>query len=350
MQLLDVDNAVSYLRERDLVGSNESVEVRELPGGVSNVVLYVARREGGDFVLKQARGQLRVADPWFCSVERIWREVEVLRVCERVLSQQADWEIDATTPRLLFADPDNYLYTMTAVASHETWKDQLLRGTVDTAKSAACGWLLGRLHAGTWHGKELPDSLADRQFFEDLRVDPYYRQVARIAPDLQPKIDELVDSVYAHRQALVHGDFSPKNLLVHSGGIVLIDFEVGHFGDPAFDLGFFLTHLVLKSFHAMPNHARYLQLVERFWESYATPIQTVATDEEWESLCGRAVKNLAGCMLARVDGKSKAEYLAGTTRDRVRDFARELLLDPRGDLMTVAEQARSTLDALARKS
>jgi aminoglycoside phosphotransferase (APT) family kinase protein len=45
----------------------------------------------------------------------------------------------------------------------------------------------------------------------------------------------------------VHGDFSPKNLLVWEGRVMLIDCEVGHYGDPAFDLGFFVTHLVLKA-------------------------------------------------------------------------------------------------------
>lgn len=347
MQLLDTSNAITYLRERGLVGSQEVVKVRKLTGGVSNAVLYVARSDDEDFVLKQAREQLQVADPWFCSVERILREIEVLRVCERVLQPADDTATAAaTTPRLLFTDRDNFLFTMSAVASHETWKEQLLRGTADLATSAACGCLLGRLHAGTQHGAGLPESFSNRDFFEDLRVDPYYRQVARVHPELQGAIDILIRSVYDHQECLVHGDFSPKNLLVDAGGLVLVDFEVGHFGDPAFDLGFFLAHLLLKSFHARPDHASYLALIERFWDSYAVQVRPVANSGQWESLCRRTIVNLAGCLLARVDGKSRVEYLADAQRDQVRRFARQLLLAPPPSLAAVVQQAGKTLDGL----
>ena len=75
MQLIDAHNAADYLRQHHRIALDESVSIRELPGGVSNVVLYVERQTSPDFVVKQAREQLRVAAPWFCSVERIWREV-----------------------------------------------------------------------------------------------------------------------------------------------------------------------------------------------------------------------------------------------------------------------------------
>ena len=45
----------------------------------------------------------------------------------------------------------------------------------------------------------------------------------------------------------MHADFSPKNVLITDERIVLVDFETGHLGDPAFDLGFFLSHLLLKT-------------------------------------------------------------------------------------------------------
>jgi len=344
MEWIDEQNAAAYLRSRDRIGSQEPVQVRELTGGVSNVVLYVSRSKGDDFVLKQAREQLRVADPWFCSVERIWREVEVLQVCQRVLGAAETTTLQATTPQLLFADRENYLYAMTAVPSHETWKEQLLRGEVDHGKAAACGWLLGTLHAGTWNGRGLPEQLSDRQFFDDLRIDPYYRQVARVHPDLQGVMNELIASVFAHRECLVHGDFSPKNLLVHAGGMVLVDFEVGHFGDPAFDLGFFLTHLFLKAFYRRPHHEPILALIAQFWNSYLRQMRTATTDETSIALDRRGAFNVAGCLLARIDGKSQAEYLDETTRCEVRDFARGLLLSPAASIIDLLDQARGCLN------
>jgi len=344
MLLIDEHNAAGYLRQHDLLNAAEAVQIRELPGGVSNVVLYVERTEGDDFVLKQAREQLRVAEPWFCSVERIWREVAVLDVCDRILQPQTTLDVRATTPKVLSSDRANFLYTMTAVPAHQTWKQQLLRGETDLTKAQACGRLLGELHAGTWGGAILPEELNDRQFFEDLRIDPYYRHVARNTPDLAPSIDRLIESVYANRLSLVHGDFSPKNLLVHAGGVVLIDFEVGHFGDPAFDLGFFLTHLLLKAFHASPAHESYFRLVEQFWASYEAPVRATASDEEYRALCQRAAHNLAGCMLARIDGKSTVEYLSNDSRQSVRRCARELLLAPPNHILAVFTQVRSVLD------
>jgi hypothetical protein len=92
MQLLDEQQLPDYLLRMSYIAQDEQILVRALGGGVSNVVFYVERsaeakaRGQTDFVLKQARGQLRVAQPWFCSVERIWREAEVLRVCERTLT------------------------------------------------------------------------------------------------------------------------------------------------------------------------------------------------------------------------------------------------------------------------
>lgn len=343
MQLIDEHNAAAYLRGQGLIEQNEAVSIRELPGGVSNVVLYVERPEADDFVLKQAREQLRVADPWFCSVERIWREVAVLEVCEQLLPGRSHGVVPATTPRVLFTDRARYLYAMTAVPAHVTWKQQLLDGETDVAKAIACGQLLGRLHAGTWGGQELPEELSDRQFFDDLRIDPYYRHVASAHPDLKPAIDGLIDSVFAHQLCLVHGDFSPKNLLVHDGGLVLVDFEVGHFGDPAFDLGFFLTHLFLKAFHAVPRQEAYLALVENFWQTYSDELHRRVPDEGFRSLEDRAVMNLAGCMLARIDGKSKVEYLSESDRDVVRRLSKALLLRHPSTFDAVTSQARSLM-------
>ena len=57
--------------------------------------------------------------------------------------------------------------------------------------------------------------------------------------------------------ALVHGDFSPKNVLVYNRQLILLDHEVLHFGDPAFDIGFSLTHFLSKALH-LPQKRRHL--------------------------------------------------------------------------------------------
>jgi aminoglycoside phosphotransferase (APT) family kinase protein len=279
MWQLDRSNLSEYLQSRAMLEAGETAIVAELTGGVSNVVLLVERPARGErFVVKQARGQLRVKEEWLCPVERIWREVATLRTCGELLTASgetrgvvSEGELRATVPKLLWEDRDNYAYAMTAApAEHRTWKAALLAGQIESGPTlaAACGQLLATLHAGSWNDPALAGQFDERTYFDQLRLDPYYRHMARSHADLQPAIERLIDSVWHHRRALVHGDFSPKNLLVWPGHVMLIDFEVGHYGDPAFDLGFFLSHLVLKSVWAGTRGGDYRDLARRFWLSY----------------------------------------------------------------------------------
>jgi 5-methylthioribose kinase len=324
-------SAAGYLRDRGAIASSEAVQIRELSGGVSNSVLLVHRRDspGSDFVLKQALPRLKVQQEWLCSIERIWREVETLEICSQLLAsggrQPADTALQApwttTVPKILFSDRPNYCYAMTAApAGHQTWKEQLLTVQADHAIAAACGTLIGKLHAGSWRNPELATRLEDRSFFDSLRLDPYYRRLAIVHPDLAAMLNKLIDDTYATRFSLVHGDFSPKNLLISPGQIWLIDFEVGHFGDPAFDLGFFLTHLALKAIHVGDRRDDYLALIDAFWKAYQAALIPVVTREELADLSRRSALHWAACMLARVDGKSPVDYLTVDHKQFVRSF------------------------------
>lgn len=337
MRLVDRDSAADYLRDTARLGKDETVRITELPGGVSNVVLLVERTaDRPNFVLKQAREKLRVAEPWFCSVERIWREVKILQICEQVLQTDATLETEqhaaatmrATTPRLLFTDEQNFLFAMSAAPPHQVWKQHLLNGQADPRIASACGDLLGKLHTGTWQNIGVAEAVGDRTFFEDLRIAPYYRHVATVQPDLQPQLDRLIGSVDENCLALVHGDFSPKNLLVYDSQLMLVDFEVGHYGDPAFDLGFFLSHLMLKSVWAATkqpgSEAKFWRLTEEFWDAYQKRMIRLET-VQYSALVERTIQHFAGCALARVDGKSPVDYLQPNSQAIVRRIATELL-------------------------
>ncbi len=336
---LTPNTAADYLRARGVIDAHEQVEIRELSGGVSNTVLLVHRPHspGSDFVLKQALPRLKVQQEWLCSIERIWREVEVLEICNQLLASGVRQPPDTTfaslwticVPQVLFSDRTNYSYAMTAApAGHQTWKEQLLSGEANPAIAAACGTLLGTLHAGSWRNSEIAIRLEDRTFFDSLRLDPYYRRLAVVHGDLAGILNKLIDDTYSTRLCLVHGDFSPKNLLISSDQIWLIDFEVGHFGDPAFDLGFFLTHLALKAIRAGERRDEYLKLINVFWSSYTASLIAVVTPEELTDLSRRAVLHWTACMLARVDGKSPVDYLSLAAQILSRQLARSLLVQP----------------------
>jgi 5-methylthioribose kinase len=320
---LTTANAVEYLRSRGHLAPGESANAQELSGGVSNMVIHIARSDGDDLVLKQVRGQLNVAEPWYCSVDRIWREVDVLCHCASLVhSSRTDAPFKAEVPRLLFEDRENFLYAMSAAPTeHVVWKHELLSGMARRDVALSCGTLLGILHAKSWHDASLARQLNDRQYFDDLRLDPYYRQIARVDGSLAAVIERLIDSVCSERHCLVHGDFSPKNLLVYGKCLMLIDFEVGHYGDPAFDLGFFLSHLTLKAYYHAPMDSPFFDLIDSFWNGYCEEMTGVVSSKDLDALIQRGILNFAACALARLDGKSRIDYL----RDRAqRDAMREL--------------------------
>lgn len=331
MLLIDSSNAENYLRQSGHLADGQVVTICELAGGVSNVVLLVSKGTAEPWVvLKQVREQLRVPEPWFCSIERIWREVDVLEICHRAITRAQDPASSSSAlgidvPRVLFVDRDNYLFAMSAAPQHVVWKAQLLSGLICKSTAAACGALLGTIHAVTWMDSDVESRLRDTGFFDALRVDPYYRHVARQHADVSSALNRLAQSLVEHPRCLVHGDFSPKNLLVHEGGLTLVDFEVGHFGDPAFDLGFFLSHLVLKAVRSDSGWKDFFALTLAFWDEYRRKLLPVCGPAELEAVEQRGIGNLAGCMLARVDGKSRVDYLDSTGQDQVRLFGRDLL-------------------------
>jgi 5-methylthioribose kinase len=353
-QVIDATNAEHYLRETGWLAVGQRVIVQELAGGVSNLVLWVSflDDDSADFVLKQAREQLRTAAPWFCTPERIWREVEVLHACQRVLEYSGaspsagQDDLSVATPRVLFEDRENYLFAMTAAPrDHRVWKTELLAGRAEPWVVALCGQLLGALHAGSWHDQQVAERLADRSIFTQLRIDPYYRSTARAQPEYASHFERLIDSVSKHALCLVHADFSPKNILVHRAGLLLVDFETGHYGDPAFDLGFFLSHLALKAFHHAPRHQPYLALTEQFWQAYGGTLQPAIPPAEYAALIARAIQHFAACAWARLDGTSRIDYLADPARrEQVRSLCRTVLDGNYGTWQAVLNAIHRLLD------
>ncbi len=313
-----------YLRESGRVPDRAEIDVRELSGGVSNIVLRVDVRGDPPYVIKQCRERLRVVMDWHAPLDRIWTERAALDLLHSILPEGA-------VPTVLFEDRPEYLFAMTCAPDDAvTWKTHLMVGQVDPNVAARLGTILGTIHARSAEQPALRESLSDTSLFEELRVDPYYRTAARAHPDLASRFDALIRAMDrpTSEQTLVLGDFSPKNILVHGGGLILLDFECAHAGDAAFDLGFFLTHLLLKAIRAGSNDrqlaSRYLGLTPLFWNTYLDR-RGLGTAARFE-LVRRAIRHVAACSLARVDGKSPVEYLGASEQAVARSFAREALL------------------------
>jgi len=323
---------LEFLLGAGLVERIEDTRLAPLTGGVSSDI-WLATEGGRQMVVKQPLADLKVADEWHAPLARSRSEAEWLRVVGAA--------VPGACPRVLAFDPDENLLALEYLdpGGHVVWKQQLLQGIVDTEVAAAVGHRLGRIHAVTSADPALAATFATDDLFWDLRLEPYLQRLGERYPMLGPSLDTLIDTTRKTRFALVHGDVSPKNILVGPTGPVLLDAECAWWGDPAFDLAFCLKHLLLKC--ALPNAPVGLLL-----EAYDALIAAYVGLVCWEApayLLGRTASLLPALMLARVDGRSPVEYLDVVGRRLVRTFALPFVIAPPMDLAQIRDGWRSVL-------
>jgi aminoglycoside phosphotransferase (APT) family kinase protein len=309
---LNIEDPVAlfaYLQRTGRIETGERPRIATLPGGVSNRTVWVERESGEAWVLKQALAKLRVPVDWFSSPERIHREALGLEWLARLTPP------GSTTP-LLFEDRDRHLLAMQAVPQpHDNWKTMLLAGRVCPDHFRQFAMLLAAIHREAWGRADVAEIFGDRGFFESLRLEPYYGYSAQQASEAATFLDSLIRETLACRITLVHGDYSPKNILIHQGRLVLLDHEVIHFGDPAFDLGFSLTHFLSKAHHLPALGREFAAGTLEYWRIYSEALGPArAADLE-----ARAVRHTLACLLARTVGRSPLEYLNPAERIRQRD-------------------------------
>lgn len=313
----------AYLRERRVIPPRAEPTVRELSGGISNTVLGV-EWSGGAVVLKQSLPKLRVAVDWEFDPRRIIAEAE----CMAAL---ADLVAEGEVPTLLDLDRERLAFTMSHAPTGGTvWKEALLAGTVDAEVARRAGVLLGAIHReAAARARDLAGRFADLMPLLQGRIDPYHRTAARAHPDLAPAIERDIARLTSQRRTLVLGDYSPKNLIVYPDRVLALDFEVAHWGDPAFDTGFMLTHLVAKAIHLPSSATTLLTAARAFWAAYVDAAGEVGAAES------DTATELSMLLLCRVDGKSVLEYLTAQERAQTRCLARELIVGGAADLESI---------------
>ncbi len=328
--LLSPQNAREYLVEQGLARGEEEISIRELGGGVSNIVLLAEWPGNPDrrWVMKQSLGKLRVKDDWRSERSRIYREAEALRALRPVLGPEA-------VPEVIHLDRENFLFVMTAAPPGSlVWKDLLLARRGDSQVARCAALLLAKMINASKNDASLSSRFWDRTVFDQLRIDPYYRTTASRHPELRREFDDLIGTSLEIRTALVHGDYSPKNMLVRGGNIFLIDFEVVHWGDPSFDAAFLMNHLFLKAFHQPFSSPQFIALVNDFWKTLLAALGPEAA-AGFEAM---TIRHLGGLMLARIDGKSPVEYIRDEdTKERVRRASSRILVEVPRSLEEAAE-------------
>ena len=168
-------------------------------------------------------------------------------------------------------------------------------------------------------------------------MEPYYYFTASKHRDVANIISDHAQGLLSNKLVLVHGDYSPKNFIVHQSDLILLDFEVAHYGNPVFDLAFMLNHLFLKSIHNGSNQDLYFRAASKYLQDYrqvvsANPLLRSYSDEN----CKELLVQLGCLMLARIDGKSPVEYIVDIdVQDRVRFIAKEIISGKCSDIVSV---------------
>jgi len=304
-----------------------------LEGGVSSDIWRVDL-PSGPICVKRALAKLRVAADWRVPVSRSRDEARWMRCANKAAPGSA--------PALLGQDEAAGVLAMAyfAPASHPLWKLELRDGRVDPGFAAKVGATLARIHAATAADPTVTAEFQTDENFFAIRLEPYLVHTARAWPHLASMLLELVAVTQSNKRALVHGDVSPKNILVGPCGPVFLDAECAWWGDPAFDLAFCLNHLLLKCLWIPAAREPLLTSFARLSDAYLAGVV-------WEprrDVERRAARLLPGLLLARVDGKSPVEYITeAAQRDQVRRVAAALLRVPVNELADVGAAWREQL-------
>ena len=296
-----------------------------LSGGVSSDI-YLVQDGRERFVVKRALAKLRVKDDWFANVGRNATEQAYLLCVSRFLPE--------AVPQIRSANPHAGYFCMEFLGpGFANWKKLLLDGVCEIAHAAQAGKILGTIHRKTAGDAEVARNFDTTSDFHQLRIEPYLLTTGARHPELRKFFEGEARRMEATREALVHGDFSPKNILIGGSRMVLLDCEVAWYGDPTFDVAFLLNHFFLKSLHHAPKVFGLKEMIVAFWQAYVA----ARTNGNASHVEHRLVPLLLMLLLARVDGKSPVEYLTASKQQFLRDFVSEHLPSPPETLGQLSE-------------
>jgi hypothetical protein len=352
---LSEQNAIDYLRQAGRVSDGE-ILVKSLSGGIANTVLQVFDTSTlACFILKQPLPRFQTAADWQVDIARIVVERDCAQLLENLLPA-------GSVPHVLWFDAPNHILTLAAASPDAVvWKKDLLAGHVSLDAATQAGMLLAIMHSSTTNDPALLARYGDPAFFIQQRIDPYLRTAAEKNPDHAATLDAIAAKLLATQRCLIHGDFSPKNILLiphpadlasqieslkgpptpavpfHLSHLMLLDFEVAFYGHPAFDVATLINHFLLKGFYHEKNWRPFMLLADNFWQTY----KTTADPDLARDASHFAGPLLGALLLARIDGKSPVEYLLDMPADqqRVRQAAHAILGQrqiPLDDALTLA--------------
>ena len=310
VELLNPSTVVEYLTSKNVIQKNDNPQVEVLTGGVSNVVIAITTANQ-KLVLKQALAELAVSEKWEADQRRAIVEANAIELFNKLTPNQV--------PKLIFLDPDRFILVLERVPVGSTvWKSDLLAGVINPGIGLKLGATLASWHNYGEKSAEAKIKFMEDSLFEQLRIDPFYRFVATKNPQIEVPIRKLINELEGDKTTVVHGDFSPKNIMVATNDdIYILDFEVTHVGNPVFDLAFLTAHLLCKFFRT--DDRLHAKLLTNTAISFMKEYQTL------RRISPSVTRHAALIALARVEGKSPVNYLSTDAQQKLQVFTKDVL-------------------------
>lgn len=307
-------NPLELLVRMGIIAPNHEVTYTPLTGGVSSDI-WLVHNGLESIVLKRAKNRLNVSSTWIVPVDRGQAEVNWLRLVGQVFPDNV--------PHVIAFDPETFAMALPYLDpnSHTNWQTDLMAAQVEVDFADDLGRLLAEIHKNTFSRPGPAEDFDNEDLFRLLRIEPFLARSANAVPEVAGAMERIIHSLRVNRHALVHGDFSPKNILVNRSGArphpVILDAECAVWGDPAFDVAFCLTHLALKSIHVRDSGDSIIEAARRFRASYLK----ACPDELAPGVDERLGQLVPALLLARVVGASPAVYLTEQERNLVKQAA-----------------------------
>jgi 5-methylthioribose kinase len=326
---LDETTLPDHLRLLGLLRRDEVAQVETAGDGNINWVRRV-RTSDRSFIVKQARLHLERFPEYQAPTERI--------VCEaRYYEAARTLDPESVCPAVLHFDPDARLLVLEDLGDAPRLEAVLEKGGAASDVATRLARFLGAVHGATTGDASLAgrfDNDAMRRLHGDhIFVLPFAPNEFPLAAPVRARAEAIwrdgrfaavardAYAEYLERgDALVHADVQATNVLVAKRGAVLLDAEIAHAGDPAFDLGTLFAHLWLPDVARGAAHDGDV-VIRDARRAYASARPGAGADLE-----ARANRYAAIEMLRRTLGAARVAAVADPVASlRVVDFASAML-------------------------
>ncbi len=207
------------------------------------------------------------------AVAKVYRSINQAQESWDRLNAAYVWlaERGVSVPRPLQLIPELNLFIMKyepgSTLSEVLNRSNELGADVNLAVRRAA-WALSALHS-----HQAPSSGGRNLAGELQQLRSAIRPVEAVRPDLGSRVGPLMSEVARRAEhcvegtnCLIHGDFTPSQLLLRNQEVVVLDFDLSCAGDPAIDVANFLTKLRRRA--RQTGKISYRNLADRFLSEY----------------------------------------------------------------------------------